>query len=259
MDKININTILGMDLFKDKLRKSLIFHIPHSKTEIPNEFKSDFVDEDLTNREIDLLTDFATDEIFSIKDTSKIVFPYSRVFCDVERLSDDQEVMFKVGRGFYYTQADCGKELRILNEFNKQKVYDNYYLKHHNELTNLVDKKLEENSFAVIIDCHSYSDKPFQTDLVCDNNRPDFCLGTDSFHTPKWLVDMIYIQLINLGYSVEINSPYEGTIIPLKHYKKDENVYSVMIEINRKLHMDNDYKVNNDMVKKLNNIINSLF
>ncbi len=256
---IKENTLLSLDLFKDKFLNSLIFHIPHSSIKIPNEFKNDFIDENITNNEINLLTDFYTHEIFNIENTTKLIFPYSRVFCDVERLPDEDEIMYKVGRGFYYTKTDCGNDLRIENKLNKDLIYNNYYKKHHDELNNLVKEKLKNNSLAIIIDCHSYSDKPFKTDLIQTNNRPDFCLGTDSYHTPNWLIDIIYLHLTNLGFSVTINNPYEGTIIPLEYYNKNNNVLGIMIEVNRKLYLNNDNSKNIDDVKILNDIFNKLF
>jgi len=39
-----------------------------------------------------------------------------------------------------------------------------------------------------------------------------------------------------LGYDVAIDSPFSGTIVPLKHYHKDQRVTSVMIEVNRSLY-----------------------
>lgn len=77
---IGYNTHLGLDLFSGEIEDSYIFHIPHSKTEIPEQFKSDFVSTKLMANEINLLTDFATDEIFTIGSLSKVVFPYSRIF-----------------------------------------------------------------------------------------------------------------------------------------------------------------------------------
>lgn len=39
------------------------------------------------------------------------------------------------------------------------------------------------------------------------------------------------------GYSVGINWPYEGSIVPMEHYKKNKNVNSIMLEINRALYL----------------------
>lgn len=257
-DKIGYNSLLGLHLFKDEIESSLIFHIPHSKTEIPEQFQSDFVSTKLMENEIKLLTDFATDEIFTIGSATKLVFPYSRIFCDVERLDDENEVMFERGRGFYYTKTDNGELLRENLNGSKKVIYDEYYLKHHQTLTNLVDQKLHDIKFCVIVDCHSFADVPFSSDIEQHGERPDFCIGTDEFHTPKWLSDMAYDYLIQQGYSVKINYPYVGTIVPMKHYKANEDVHSIMIEINRKLYMDGGI-INHSKVSKLNHLMSNLF
>ena len=41
----------------------------------------------------------------------------------------------------------------------------------------------------------------------------------------------------SLGLSVGLDWPYSGTIVPTLYYKKDNNVNSIMIEINRKLYL----------------------
>lgn len=62
---------------------------------------------------------------------------------------------------------------------------------------------------------------------------------------------MIFIQKKNtilylknsfekLGYSVGINEPFKGTIMPLKYYKQEKRVQSIMLEINRKLYMNEE-------------------
>lgn len=243
-------------LFNDYFLKSIVLHIPHAKTLVPSDAIYDYVSLDILNNEISLLTDHATDEIFDINNIDKIIFPYNRVFCDVERLNDDEEIMFKYGRGFYYTKTDDGKILR--NENNKLNVYNNYYLKHHNDLTNLVETKLIENNACVIIDCHSFSNTPFKTDIIQNDNRPDFCIGIDSFHTPEWLYKPLINYLEDNNYSVQINSPYSGTIIPDKFYMNNKSVMGMMIEINRNLYM-NDNNVNHQDVLKLNKLFSDYF
>lgn len=250
------NTLSGMNLFYDEFLNSIILHIPHSKTLIPQDAINDYVSLDILNNEISLLTDHATDKIFDIKNINKIIFPYSRVFCDVERLNDNEEVMFQYGRGYYYTKTDDGIVLR--NENNKDNVYNNYYLKHHDLLTTIVEDKLNENNLCVLVDCHSFSDIPFKTDINQNLNRPDFCIGVDSYHTPEWLYKPFINYLNDNNYSVQINSPYDGTIIPTKFYKKNKSVYGMMIEVNRKLYMK-DNNVVHDEVQKLNNLFSNYF
>ncbi|MDA3778832.1 MAG: N-formylglutamate amidohydrolase [Bacteroidales bacterium] len=251
------DTLNMLDLFNTNFNiNHLIFHIPHSSNFIP-----DYKGYKLNSRfniDMNLLTDWATDKIFNVKDATIIIAKFNRMFCDVERLDDDNEPMFKKGHGFFYTNNTNGNLLRTDVNNIKSKIYNDFYLKHHNKLTELTDNKLKTYNKAIIIDCHSFNDKPVRTELNQNNNRPDICIGSDDFHTPKYLLETVKNYFINLGYKVEINNPYVGTIIPLKHYLKNPNVQGIMIEINKKLYMKND-NVINDNVLKLNKIINNLF
>ena len=250
------NTLLGNDVIIDIIESQMILHIPHSKTEIPfyDGFNMDYI-----KNETKLLVDFATDKIFDIPNVESLIFEYNRIFCDVERLDDNDEPLFNLGRGFFYTKTDDGKDLRVLDNVVKKKIKEEFYDIHHNKLNQMVEYRLNEYGCAVIIDCHSFSDIPFITDLDKSEVRPDICLGVDDFHTPKWLINQIksYFEYHNL--SVKINSPYSGTIIPLKYYNKNKNVIGIMIEVNRKLYMD-EFIVDNNKVDELNSIIKkSLF
>jgi len=231
----------------EDIKNSILFHIPHSKTLIPDYtgFNKELVD-----HEISLLTDFRTDEIFYVENIDQLIFPYSRVFCDVERLPDDMEPMFKKGRGLYYIKTDMGKDLR--NDDNKNKVVE-IYNNYHKRLESIVDKKLSDNGFCTIVDCHSFPNTPFITDDFQTKDRPDICIGTNDFHTPKHLIDSIIHNCKKYNFSYLINYPYSQTIIPLKFLNTNENVHGVMIEINRKLiwkHSDISY---------LNQFINDIF
>lgn len=242
-------------LFRNDFLQSVLLHIPHSSALIPD--YTGFVNIKKVEDEINLLTDHATDLIFNVEGIDNITFPYSRVFCDVERLDDENETMFEFGRGYFYTNSDNGVILR--NDINgiKENVYTNYYLPHHTKLNNNINTKLKETGLCYIIDCHSFSDSPFKTDIIKDGKRPDVCIGIDAYHTPKWLEDYIRQSFIKHGFDVSINDPYSGTIIPLEHYNKNENVKGIMIEINRKLYIDNG-NVNLEKVEKLNKIISEI-
>lgn len=255
MKKIKNNTILANELFKDEIRKSLILHIPHSSLYIPTDSSYNVTESDL-REEILKLTDLGTDKIFDLgPEVTKVIFPYNRVYCDVERLPDELEELYHKGRGFYYTKRDNGSELRNLD--NKETVIS-IYNTYHEKLTNVVKEKLETIGFVNIIDCHSFSDYPFDSDLDKSENRPDICLGVDNFHTPDWLVTLCKNYFTELGYNVKINSPYSGTLVPLKYYKKNNKVNSIMIEINRKLFLDKN-NIDLEKIYSLNKIISDIF
>ena len=68
-------------------------------------------------------------------------------------------------------------------------------------------------------------------------SQPDFCLGTDDFHTPKELVARVEKILKSCGYSTAREQSFSGSIVPMKHYLKYQRVQSLMIEINHWLYL----------------------
>ena len=47
-------------------------------------------------------------------------------------------------------------------------------------------------------------------------------------------------------YANARNHPFSGPIVPMKHYRKDQRVQSLMIEINRWLYLEEDYSVDSE-------------
>lgn len=216
----------------------IILHIPHSSTIIP--IREGFiVNDEIIDKEVLKLTDWHTEDLFFSEVHEMIVYPYSRIFCDPERFEDDNlEVMAKVGMGVLYEKSDSGTTIRKVNPKLKDLIINNYYHKHHKQLTAAVNHQLKLFGKVLILDCHSFPNSPFERDLSQNPNRPDFNIGTDSFHTPKYLIDESISFFENKGYSLGIDWPYSGTIVPLLHYQKNKNVNSIMLEINRKLYMN---------------------
>jgi N-formylglutamate amidohydrolase len=68
--------------------------------------------------------------------------------------------------------------------------------------------------------------------------RPDFNIGTDKYHTPQKLIDASIAYFEQRGFSIGVDWPYKGTIVPLVHYQKNKKVNSIMLEVNRKLYLN---------------------
>jgi len=73
--------------------------------------------------------------------------------------------------------------------------------------------------------------------------------NTDDFHTPEELAAKVEKILESFGHSTARNQPFSGTIVPMKHYRKDERVQSMMIEINRWLYLGEDYSVDSERLE----------
>lgn len=218
--------------------KKLVLHIPHSSTEIP--LLDGYVStQDEIQDEIIKLTDWYTDDLFDSEVDDKIVAPFSRIFCDVERFADDEhEVMSKFGMGVLYEKFDDGNILRIVSPELKQEVLKNYYWIHHELLSKVVKLSLEQTKSCLILDCHSFPSSPLTRAIVRDEIRPDFNIGTDSYHTPKYIIDESINYFETKGYTLGIDTPYSGSIVPMEYYRKDKRVTSIMLEVNRKLYLN---------------------
>jgi len=219
----------------------MILHIPHSSDIIPEAFRDQILlsDDDLA-AELMLMTDAFTDELFAFPDATMLRFPISRLLMDVERFPDDaEEPMSKVGMGMIYTLTASGNKLkRTLQPQETRTLISQYYETHHQALWREVNIELEKYGKALIVDCHSFPSHPLRCDKDQSIPRPEYCIGTDSFHTPETLTKTIALNLRKKGFSARMNQPYEGTLVPMAFYRKDRRVASIMIEINRSLYMD---------------------
>ncbi len=221
----------------------MILHIPHSSRNIPEALRGQFVlDDNALEQEVARVTDAFTDELFACPDACRVVFEVSRLVVDVERFSRDRdEPMSRVGQGMIYTRTCLGAPLRReLSEEQRRFLKSEYYVRHHERLRRAVQDELLAGGKALIVDCHSYPSLPLPCDVSQDENRPDFCIGTDTFHTPPALLQVVDSAVRGRGFSVGVNSPYSGTLVPSAFYRKNPNVRSVMIEVNRKLYMDEE-------------------
>ena len=219
-----------------KTDSPILLHVPHASTFIPSEELPRFYPVDLADEQLKM-TDRYCDELFTGYDS--VVFPVSRLICDPERFRDDaQEAMSRVGMGSIYIKTSSGAALRKLTHEEREGLLRRYYDPHHARLTAGVEQKLQTHRRCLIVDGHSFHPSPLPYEPDQDPNRPDFCIGTDPFHTPEGLAALAVDFLQWRGFSVSLNRPYAGSLVPLKYYRRDRRVLSLMIEINRSLYMD---------------------
>ena len=220
----------------------ILLHIPHSSTLIPKEYEEDYT-VDLPN-ELRFMTDWYTEELFDYPAT-KLVFPVSRLVCDVERFRDSRlEEMSRRGMGACYTHGYMGSRIRSLSREKEEQILQRWYDPHHRSLKDMTAEKLDHYGTCLIIDCHSFHASPLPYEPDKRDKRPDICIGADPFHTPGQVIELLTRSFAQRGYSVAVNSPYSGAITPLDYYRRNRDVMSVMIEVNRGLYLSNDLRKN---------------
>lgn len=241
-----------------KMSSSIILNIPHSSTLLPLEDIPLPYDEpsgaaynswggkycvrkrilEDYRKELLYMTDWYTDELFINGIGKPLVAPVSRLLCDMERFKDDlKEEMSTIGMGICYSSTHNLEKLSSFRLSHKKAIIEKYYDPYHRTLQRYVEEAFEEHGRVLILDCHSFSNVPFRCDLNRGCDRSDICIGTDNDHTPDDLVDMVREYFEGEGYSVKLDYPFSGTIIP-GGFERNENLLSVMIEVNRNLYLE---------------------
>lgn len=236
----------------------LIINVPHSSLLIPAE-EIPFFDKKRLIRELMVMTDHCCDDLF---DTGHdmLVFPVSRLVCDAERFREDrQEIMAERGMGAVYTKCSDLSFLRHLDEDSRERILRTYYDPYHSALERLTTEKMNMFGRCLIVDGHSFYESPLPYEMNQNAERPDICIGTDEYHTLPVLQNRLCRFFEENGYTVTVNAPFAGTIVPIKYYREERRVQSVMIEINRRLYITADgcikpgfSKVKRDIARAVN-------
>jgi N-formylglutamate deformylase len=242
-----------------------VIHVPHASIGIPTAVRDQFVlsDEDL-QREIRVMTDHLTDVLFDVPGVETIRFPVSSLVLDPERFeSDAHEIMAGMGMGVVYTHTSEMSPLRrAFSSDERARLIGDYYRPHHAALERAVAKALERAGKCLLIDAHSFPSVPLPYELDQDLRRPDICIGTDAFHTSEALRDLAVSASREVGWSVEIDRPFSGALIPMAFYRSDDRVSAIMIEVNRRLYLDEDSGAAapgfDDCRARLSSILNAL-
>jgi N-formylglutamate amidohydrolase len=220
-----------------------LFHIPHDSTFIPDDVRNQFAlsEKDL-EEEILLMTDHHTLGLFGqrVPVQQVICAPVSRLVLDVERFEDDKlEPMAQRGMGVVYTMTQDGRALRrTLAEEQRKKLLDDWYRPHHTALIHATVKALQQFGLAVIIDCHSFPSKPLPYEIDQNPTRPEICIGTDAFHTPVELAAIFVDAFAAEGWTVGLNAPFSGAMVPSRYFGLDKRVAALMIEVRRDVYLE---------------------
>ncbi|WP_051198034.1 N-formylglutamate amidohydrolase [Butyrivibrio sp. MB2005] len=241
-------------------KSPIVINVPHSSLYIPEE-EMQFFEKPKLIRELVAMTDHCCDDLF---DTGHemLTFPVSRLVCDFERFrNDDEEIMSEKGMGAVYTRCSVMSLLRKVDPVHKERILQTYYDKYHGIFESLVEDKLNTHGKCIIIDGHSFFETPLPYENDQRKDRPDICIGTDSYHTTRELEKELKCFFRKSGYSVAINSPFAGAIVPFKYYRKDRRVQTIMIEINRRLYINHDGSLKEgyeDLKKDINGAVEQI-
>lgn len=224
---------------------AVVLHIPHASIDVPLDLRASLLlDDEALALELLRMTDHYTDELFALGPADGIIvdFPVSRLVLDPERFEhDEQDRMSARGMGVVYTHTSQGTPLR--NEpsaAEREALLARFYRPHHARLTKRVNESLAACGSCLVIDCHSFPSRALPYELDGAGVRPDICIGTDSYHTPLSLVERARSMFEHAGFTVAIDTPFAGALVPAAHYRRDQRVSALMIEVNRGRYMNEE-------------------
>ena len=198
----------------------VVLHIPHASPVLP--FGRSGWDEGI-EREIARGTDWYTDWLFasSSRLDSRIVavaYPFSRFFCDAERLEDDP--LEAVGQGRVYRRF--GDLERTVPEDELE-----FALRSYGEHRERLVKALSVcGPGTLLVDCHSFPE---------DLSDVDVCIGVnDDWSRPEdALIQRVVGHFTSSGYSTSVNAPYSNSVSPEAGFR----YASLMIELNKRTYL----------------------
>jgi N-formylglutamate deformylase len=217
----------------------IVAHIPHAGTEIPDAVRDQFLPyPGELWREVAMVTDWYTDELFGLPGIASTQTPISRVVSDLERFIDDKrEPRAAVGQGVIYSHDTLGQSIRReLSDEEHRALLDNYYLPWHLKLEMDIEQQLGRWGQCLLLDCHSFPAEPLENQAPYEIPLPDICLGIHSANTPQWLIESCHRRFLERGYSVSVDFPYAGCLVP-DRFEGNKQVPAVMLEINRRLYL----------------------
>jgi N-formylglutamate amidohydrolase len=220
----------------DRSGASWVIHLPHASTDRPPSVRSELLpsDQDLS-LEVVRMTDHLTDELVATALPGAQRVRFRRLVVDPERFTNDaDEPMSRVGMSVIYERTSHRSLLRHPTAPSvRQLLLETYYVPHHAALEAAIATALKRHGCCAILDMHSFPLRPLPYELDQGLDRPDIYIGTDEFHTPRSLTDEIVRRFSAEGLSIAINRPFSGALVPMRCFRKDRRVTSIMVEVNR--------------------------
>lgn len=219
----------------------LFLHVPHASTLIPEEALVDFlVGPAALKQELLRVTDWFTDELYADGcDSAQVVQAgVSRLVVDVERFAEEaQEPCSAVGMGATYVKTCDGRDLRRLTPARRMELLAHHYWPHHQRLNQAAEARVASFGRCVLLDAHSFPVVPLPTQSDV-RSPPEIGIGTDAAHTSPELHTLAEEFFRERGFSVGVNHPFSGTMVPNAFFARDTRVQSIMIEVRRDLYVD---------------------
>ena len=253
--RINYKKIKIFDEFNtNDVRFPIVLSSPHAGNVFPKEFLQNSA---LTEHELRASEDcFVTELVRPASDAGMplISLNLPRTFVDVNRdkIEMDETMFFNAPKNSEINSRRCRVGLGVLHRvvYQNKNIYDgllsfdeakerikNVYDPYHKRLKQLVDRCVRKFGYCFLIDCHS------MPSMICnimnESKQLDFCIcNLFDESCPQEVSQKLFQELENKSFRVEFNRPYSGAFITFNYCQPRKNIYTLQIEVNRNIYMD---------------------
>lgn len=253
--KVDYDKLKIFDEFNVKDPKfPMVLSSPHAGRLFPQEFLANSV---LTEHELRISEDcFVTELVRPASDEGIPLLSLNlpRTFVDVNRdkIELDDTMFFNAPKTTDINSRRCRVGLGVLHRvvYQNKNIYDgllnydeakerlkNVYDPYHKRLKQLVDKCVRKFGFCLLLDCHS------MPSIICNimnETKPlDFCVcNLFDESCPHEMSQTLFDGMEKGGFRGEFNRPYAGAFITFNYCQPRKNIYTLQIEVNRGLYMD---------------------
>ena len=232
----------------------IVLSSPHAGSVFPPEFLENTA---LTEHELKISEDcFVTELVRKASDAGIPLLSMNipRTFIDVNRdkIELDDTMFFDPPQNKDLNSRRCRVGLGVLHRivYPNKDIYDgllsyeeamerieNVYEPYHKRLKQLIDKCVRKFGFCFVIDCHS------MPSMICnimnESKMLDFCIcNLFDESCPSEVSQKLYESLEKPDFRVEFNRPYAGAFITFNYCQPRKRIYTLQIEVNRSLYMD---------------------
>lgn len=247
----------------DVMPYHLVVSIPHSGRFYPNDIQNNLK---IPLESLRIFEDPYLDLLFPpmVPLASKVIINHcARAYIDVNRDYKNNKNVYNMAESsglipIYYPN---GKNIykHELCETQKINRLDSIYFPFH-ELLSKTLYDYSQNKLTLLLDIHSMPPKGGASDVDALMERPDIVLGNNHGKScPHFIIETLKILLEKENFSVKKNFPFSGGFITQNYGLITDRIYSLQIEINRSLYIDNQLMINKNKAQKVFHALKKVF
>ena len=237
-------------------KKPLLVSIPHTGEQIVEEsFWLKELDEVTLMYDVDRFVDQMYEQALDQHKVPRVITPYHRYVVDCNRLPTDIDCDSVEGcenpsgshpTGLHWRVTTAGYVLikKPLSHALHETILQKYYKDFFRDIDSLYEVFVQAGAKTIYhLDIHSMPSCGTKAHRDPGEERTDIVIGSELGKTasPEW-TEQVISAYKNQGFTVRLNHPYTGGTIVEKYGRPSLNRHALMIELNRKLYMNEQTK-----------------